>query len=119
MSTKWWVNQKLFLIIFYFLFPLKIQQTAKHNNFLYIRKIKRKSNLQSNTKPLPNLHLAVQREHITLKRTYFRALFWRNCSIFETGKGELEMELLTVLNNNNITKNMLKLRSLFSLALYK
>ena len=46
---------------FNFLFPLKIQQTTKHKSFLYIRKIKRKSNPQPETGPLPNLHLAVPR----------------------------------------------------------
>ena len=60
-----------FLINFYFLFLLKIQPTTKYKNFLYIRKIKRKSNPQLKTEPLPNLHLAVQRQHINLKSTYF------------------------------------------------
>lgn len=61
-----------FLMIVYFLFPLLIQQTTKHKSFLYIRKIIRKSNHQHKTEPFPNLHLAVPREHIRFKRTYFR-----------------------------------------------
>ena len=86
------------LIIFYFLFP------TKHKNFLYIRKIKRKSNPQTKTEPLSNLHLAVPRQHIKLKRTYFRASFGSNCSVFEMGKWG--MALLTVQNKNNIRKKI-------------
>ena len=77
-----------FSIIFYFLSLLKIQQTTKHKNFVYIRKIKRKINPQPKTEPLPKLHLAVPRQHTKSNRTYFRSSFWSNCSIFETRKGE-------------------------------
>ena len=80
-----------------FLFP-------KHKNFLYVRKIKRKSNPQTKTEPLSNLHLAVPRQHIKLKRTYFRASFGSNCSVFEMGKWG--MALLTVQNKNNIRKKI-------------
>ena len=37
-------DQYFFLLIFYFFFPLKMQQITKHKSFLYIRKIKHKSN---------------------------------------------------------------------------
>ena len=53
-----------------------------------MRKIKRKSNRQPKTEALPNLHEDVPRQQIKLKRTYFRASFWSNCSVFETGKVE-------------------------------
>ena len=33
--------------------------------------MKRKSDPQSKTEPLPNLHLTVPRQHINLKMTYF------------------------------------------------
>ena len=60
-----------FLIIFYLSFPLKVQKTTKQKTFLHVRKIKRKSNLQLKTEPLPNLHLTLPRQHINLKKTYF------------------------------------------------
>ena len=60
---------------FLFPFSIKIQQTTKHKSFLYIRKIIRRSNPKPKTEPLPNLHLAVTRQHIRLKRTYFRTSF--------------------------------------------
>ena len=89
-TRQFWIFEYeffFFLINFYFLFLLKIQQTTKHKNFLYIRKIKRKSNPQPKTESLPNLHLAVPRQHINLKSTYFWASFWSNCTVSETGKG--------------------------------
>ena len=48
--------------------------------------MKRKSNPQRKTESLPNLHLAIPRQHIKLKMTYFRVPFWRNGSVFETGR---------------------------------
>ena len=60
-----------------FLFPFFIKNTTNNKTqelFIY-KKNERKSNLQSKTEPLPNLHLVVPRQHINLKRTYFLASF--------------------------------------------
>ena len=46
---------------FFFLFPLKIQQTTNYNNVLYIRKIEHESEPQRKTEHLPNLYLALPR----------------------------------------------------------
>ena len=81
------VENNTFLKFFISFFHWKYNKT-KHKSFLNIRKIKRKSNPQPKTKPLPNLHWAVPRQHIKIKKTYFTASFWSNCSVFETGKGE-------------------------------
>ena len=58
------------MLIFYFHFPLKIQQATNYKNFLYTRKIKHKSNPQPKNEPLSNLHLAISRQH-NPRMTYF------------------------------------------------
>ena len=93
----------IFLLIF--LFPFSIKNTANNilpERFIYNKKIKRKSDPQPRTEPLPILHLAVPRQHINFKMTYFWASLWSNCTVSEKGKGG--MALSTVQNNNTNKK---------------
>ena len=74
-----------------FFFPFSIKNTTNNKTqelYIYIRKIKRKSNPQPKTESLPNLHLAVPRQHINFKNTYFWVSFWSNCTVSETEKEE-------------------------------
>ena len=82
--------------MFYLLFSLKIQQTTNYKNFLNIRKVKRKSKPQLRIQPLRNLHLAVPRQPINVKRTYFEH-HSEVTALSPTGR----MLHLTVQNNNN------------------
>ena len=95
-----------FSLHFYLLFPLKIQQTANYKNFSYTWKIKCKSTPQPKTEPLHNLRLVVPRQQINLKRAFFWASFWSNCTVSEMGKGG--MALLTLQDSNNMKKETKK-----------
>ena len=58
-------------------FPLSIKNITNNKTqelFIYVKN-KYKSNLQTKTEPLTNLHLAAPRQHFKLKRTCFRASF--------------------------------------------
>ena len=60
---------------FLFPFTLKVQQTTKHKNFSYIRKNKTQKVTPNQNWTLAQSPFTVPRQHIKLKRTYFRALF--------------------------------------------
>ena len=62
---------KVFFINFLFSFSIKNTTNNKLQEHLTYKKKKHKSEPQPETEPLPNLHLAVPRQHINLKITYF------------------------------------------------
>ena len=50
MALLQWIMEmvkSVFLFIFYFLFPSKIQQTTNYNNFLYMKKKQKKQNVKA------------------------------------------------------------------------